>query len=217
MLQTVQTLTQTDSEKHRSRPYTNCPTFNNLVLEGKKWLKWLLQRRQELNNCFCSQSPNVALALSTSWEQTVHFASASGPTSTLPGAMKGAQAWNTELKATVRPAAHSLPLHWMAPCWILTSRTRLEALIDEEGFSNLKESDFKLLPSKRFLNIWISSHFINIHQCITSNKSSPPEIYPVCSCCAVMGGKCYLLTVGCRHWRFWTGPEQSLKLTVWAE
>lgn len=81
-------------------------------------------------------------------------------------------------------------------------------------------NDFCLKKNIFFIFIWISSHFINIYLpvCITSSKkNSPSEIYPVCCCCAVMGLKRYLLTVGCRNWRFWTGPEQSLKLTVSAE
>lgn len=58
-----------------------------------------------------SQPPNVALALSAPWQQSVFPARADHLASALSGTVKSAQAGSAKLEAAVGMAAHTLALH----------------------------------------------------------------------------------------------------------
>lgn len=105
-------------------------------------------------HCQCvgdSQPPNVALALSAAWQQSVLLATSNYLAPTLPGTVECTQAGCAEAEAAVGAAAHPLPLHRLAPCRMLAPRTRLEALVVEESFSDLKEEQGLFAICLRFL------------------------------------------------------------------
>lgn len=85
----------------------------------------------------CSQSPNVALALSASWEQLVLLAAANRLAAALPRAVERAETGRAELETTVGSAADTLSLHRVTSCRMLAARAGLQALVVEERFGHL--------------------------------------------------------------------------------
>lgn len=118
-------------------------SFLFIISPKKKSDRWT----GEVKCSLCSQPPNIALALSTSWKQLVLVA-ADRLAATLPGAMERAQTGCAELETTVVSAADPLSLHGVTPRRMLAARARLQALVTEERFGNLKGDIKEILRNR---------------------------------------------------------------------